>query len=412
MGYPSVSFFGLVASVVLLLQLALHTQLLQRKPGSNAELSTDIVNQYSDLEDTSPSSLTDTLSPAPSIASIDLFTRFKRFVNENESTLPKTSTPQSTFYNNEIGLENEITNASNNNPFSGVSSKYLVKNFYSGNFLLPNAQLCAGKHKNLKLVVLVPTAIGNFKQRDSVRKTWGSFSARQDVVIGFMAGNPKLSHINDSTLELFHQEIDLFRDIIIADLQDSYQNLTLKSLFMIEWASTFCSSARFFMKTDDDVFLNVPLVLKFISEIEEDDSRQPKIYGNVFSGHYPQRDAWFKHKVSYKIYPHNMSYPNFTSGPSYLVSAKVLRPLLKNAVNLPLFNLEDVFLTGFVASSLDIPRINVTQFRNERENPFNMSACKLIKTIAGMTDGSPTQIYYVWYNYLMGGFICKYLKPR
>lgn len=61
--------------------------------------------------------------------------------------------------------------------------------------------------------------------------------------------------------------MDLFGDIIIADMKDSYKNLTLKVLYMVEWASTYCSNARFFMKTDDDVFLNVPLVLDFIAKI-------------------------------------------------------------------------------------------------------------------------------------------------
>jgi len=150
-------------------------------------------------------------------------------------------------------------------------------------------------------------------------------------------------------------------------------------------------------------------VLQFISKIRESDTEQPKIYGNVFSGHLPQRNVTHKHHVNYEVYPHNIHYPNFTSGPAYLISSTVLRPLLKEAVRLPLFNLEDVFLTGFAASALDIPRINVSQFRNELENPFDMSACKLVRTIAGMTDGSPTQIYHVWYNYLMGSILCKHL---
>lgn len=82
------------------------------------------------------------------------------------------------------------------------------------------------------------------------------------------------------------------------------------------------------------------------------------------------------------------------------------------AVHLPLFNLEDVFLTGFVASTLNIPRVNVTQFRNELENPFDMPACRVVNTMAGMTDGSQAQIYHVWYNYLMGKVICKRLEKH
>lgn len=81
-------------------------------------------------------------------------------------------------------------------------------------------------------------------------------------------GNPNLSDADASELDSFQKEIDLFGDIVVADMKDSYKNLTLKVLYMLEWTSTHCSNARFFMKTDDDVFLNVPLVLDFISKIQ------------------------------------------------------------------------------------------------------------------------------------------------
>lgn len=69
-------------------------------------------------------------------------------------------------------------------------------------------------------------------------------------------------------MEGFQKEIDLYGDIIIANFKDTYRNLTLKALYMVEWTSRYCSNARFFMKTDDDVFLNVPLVLDFIAKIQ------------------------------------------------------------------------------------------------------------------------------------------------
>lgn len=76
-------------------------------------------------------------------------------------------------------------------------------------------------------------------------------------------------------------------------------------------------------------------------------------------------------------------------------------------MNFPLFNLEDVLLTGFTAAKLGIERVNVTRFRNELKNPYKMAACEIVSTIAGMTDGSSIQLYYVWYNYLMGKVLCR-----
>lgn len=66
----------------------------------------------------------------------------------------------------------------------------------------------------------------------------------------------------------FQEEVELYRDIVIADMKDTYRNLTLKVLYMMEWAFTRCSQARYYMKVDDDVFFNVPLVLDFIASIQ------------------------------------------------------------------------------------------------------------------------------------------------
>ena len=40
-------------------------------------------------------------------------------------------------------------------------------------------------------------------------------------------------------------------------LQDTYHNLTLKTVMGLKWTSIFCPQARFVMKTDDDIFVNL-----------------------------------------------------------------------------------------------------------------------------------------------------------
>lgn len=50
----------------------------------------------------------------------------------------------------------------------------------------------------------------------------------------------------------------LFGDVIVGNSVDSYRNLSLKTLSMLEWADTSCALAPRLLKTDDDVFLNVP----------------------------------------------------------------------------------------------------------------------------------------------------------
>ncbi|KAK8764334.1 hypothetical protein V5799_033058 [Amblyomma americanum] len=55
-----------------------------------------------------------------------------------------------------------------------------------------------------------------------------------------------------------------YGDVIQAAFRDSYRNLTLKTVFLLKWAYMHCSSTRFVMKADDDVFVNVNNLLRFL----------------------------------------------------------------------------------------------------------------------------------------------------
>ena len=50
-------------------------------------------------------------------------------------------------------------------------------------------------------------------------------------------------------------ESDLHGDLAISSNIDTYQNLTLKTLSAFRWMQTFCSSADFILKIDDDMFI-------------------------------------------------------------------------------------------------------------------------------------------------------------
>lgn len=54
----------------------------------------------------------------------------------------------------------------------------------------------------------------------------------------------------------------------------------------------------------------------------------------------------FRYAPSY-MYPGN-SYPNYLSGTSYLMSIDVVPKLYKAAHEVPIFHLEDVYITGII----------------------------------------------------------------
>ena len=68
-------------------------------------------------------------------------------------------------------------------------------------------------------------------------------------------------------LEKIAEEARTYGDVIQEDFVDSYMNLTLKSVMGLRWAHHHCPELDFFMKTDDDVFVNVPHLLGYLEQL-------------------------------------------------------------------------------------------------------------------------------------------------
>jgi hypothetical protein len=81
-------------------------------------------------------------------------------------------------------------------------------------------------------------------------------------------GDSLLSKFNQSVQTALAKEVELYQDFIIGSFEDTYRKLTLKTLHILDWASTYCTKAQYLLKTDDDMFLNIPNILNFIETIK------------------------------------------------------------------------------------------------------------------------------------------------
>ena len=162
-------------------------------------------------------------------------------------------------------------------------------------------------------------------------------------------------------------------DIIVKDFVDSFENLTLKMLSALEW-SYKCTNRNFILKTDDDVFVNVPILLKYIKTLNKNEK---KIYGNLAIQWKPIRKKDSKYYVSSTQYNRN-HYPNFLTGPAYLLNYKCINDLYTTSFQFNYFKLEDVFLTGIVAENLKIARKGDKKFTNRSFNATKRYVCRFI----------------------------------
>lgn len=55
-------------------------------------------------------------------------------------------------------------------------------------------------------------------------------------------------------------------DIIQEQFLDTYNNLTLKSVMLLKWITSNCNKLVYTMKTDDDMYVNVPALVKNLKE--------------------------------------------------------------------------------------------------------------------------------------------------
>lgn len=199
------------------------------------------------------------------------------------------------------------------------------------------------------LVIIVCTAPGNFEARNAIRETWGSerYVLGNNVSLYFLIGKTGNSSVQNDVL----LESKLYDDIIQERFVDSYNNLTLKSIAMLKIATSYCiNTTKYLLKIDDDIFLNLPLLVKMLIH---KNSNENVLLGKMICRARPIKDTsskWYSPKYMYK----GRVYPNYLSGTSYLMSLDVAEKLFNAALSTPIFHLEDVYLTGICARKVDI----------------------------------------------------------
>ena len=114
-----------------------------------------------------------------------------------------------------------------------------------------------------------------------------------------------------------------------------------------EWASTYCNFL-FFLKMDDDTFVNVK---RLISVLARPEIPKEKLYmGHCFKGPVVKRGG--KWKVSYEGYNQTF-YPDFCSGYGIVLSFDVVHLFVDLYAVVPWFKIDDVYI-GMLAEKAGV----------------------------------------------------------
>nr|CDS21053.1 beta 13 n galactosyltransferase [Echinococcus granulosus] len=93
-------------------------------------------------------------------------------------------------------------------------------------------------------------------------------------------------------------------DILLADYEDTYYNLTWKTVTNYRWMSAFCQpkNVKLFMTIDDDHRANLSMVAAFLNRIPQH-TRRNSLFGYVARNDYAYQSPRNKLYLSYREFP-------------------------------------------------------------------------------------------------------------
>lgn len=258
---------------------------------------------------------------------------------------------------------------------------------YNYDYVIENTNIC---NNTTELVFLIASATEGFNKRNALRNTWLNLTSAYTGAVRhvFLVGSSSKGSVNDMIVD----ENKRNRDIIQGSFLDTYGNLTLKTRMGLRWVVEACSSTKYVMKTDDDMWVNVANVLS---------TMLPK-YGRFFDTRVggfcmrketPHRDPNSKYYIPESLFNRDV-FPPFCSGTGYVAASTLVKKIHEIADNVPYFPLEDVYI-GLCLEQLNLNVTNIDWFYNY--NPLFKRPCwyrgPYVFTVHGL---APERLLEIW----------------
>uniref|UniRef100_A0A8C4QWM5 Hexosyltransferase n=1 Tax=Eptatretus burgeri TaxID=7764 RepID=A0A8C4QWM5_EPTBU len=242
------------------------------------------------------------------------------------------------------------------------------------------------------LVMLVTSHPSESNTRHAIRSTWGGVREvyyGKEQLVGvltlFLLGIPASMSVQAAV----ETESRVHKDIVQQNFVDSYRNLTLKVLMGMRWVSRYCPRAKYVLKTDSDMFVNVDLLVT--SVLQPGLPPRTKYFaGHYFEATHPHRNPsskWYLSRQHYRL----DFYPPYCSGTAYTFSSDLSAKILQASQNLPLLPLEDVYI-GLCLNWLGVHPLSNSLFHIKH---INYSPCRY-KSLVSSHGVTPDKLLLYW----------------
>lgn len=176
---------------------------------------------------------------------------------------------------------------SNQNPFPSQGDILSSIKFINSPDFYP-----ATSSSSMIIPIIVLSKAWNIEIRDAIRRTWAfeRFSDRHDIEIRvfFLVG------YDDLSTERIRAEQRLFRDVIHVSIPESDSFIVYKELSAMLWLRLYLTNARFYMKTEENVIMNMRTMLDLLLPIIENVRYDDFIIGWFGSKHSIKRGIYQK----------------------------------------------------------------------------------------------------------------------
>ncbi|GMF27403.1 unnamed protein product [Phytophthora lilii] len=212
-------------------------------------------------------------------------------------------------------------------------------NYEALSSLYPSSHASSSDSSDLTTIVGIKTAVlTNFHKRQSIRDTWAKGTVvPSGVKVFFLGCTPNITAIDDVLDRRYFEhavklERQMYGDLLTEELdcEDWYQLLADKVKTFFHFAAAEIPSARFVILADDDIYLRLDHLSRFL---QNQDSRQ-YYFGEIWrvllnQKEHPICDPSLSNYLSTDQYPLE-EYPPYPVGACYAVSMAFARFIGQN----------------------------------------------------------------------------------
>ena len=283
---------------------------------------------------------------------------------------------------------------------------------YNFTFLSDCKRKCIEEdYPELRLVYLVKSAMHNFEQRKAIRSSWGFERRFSDVPVRtvFLLGtNPH----DEDLQQRINDEHAKFGDIVQADFTDHYYNNTIKTMIGFMWIMENCINSKFYMFSDDDMYVSTKNVLKFVRNptnyphyllnLQAMDYELPDDV-RLFAGYKFVEAAVHRHRsskwyVPLSEYPYHLWPPYITAG-AFILSKEAVIDMFYASMYTKHFRFDDIYL-ALVANKAGIEPYHCDEFHFYKK-PYSVQLYRYVIASHGF---DPDELVKVWNEQKSAGY--------